>query len=81
MPLTKNLFRTWSGPRCRNRRANHHLRQSLVFLNMPSLQQPEAYVGNAAQLFDASGKLVNDATRVFLGKLLDTFSSWIEKTA
>jgi len=60
--------------------ANHHLRQSLVFLNMPSLQQPEAYIGHAAQLFDASGKLVNDGTRVFLGKLLDTFSSWIEKT-
>ena len=27
--------------------ANHHLRQSLVFLNMPALQQPEAYVGGA----------------------------------
>lgn len=60
--------------------ANHHLRQSLVFLNMPSLQQPEAYIGHAAQLFDASGKLTNDGTRVFLGKLLDTFASWIEKT-
>src|SRR5258706_11899977 len=31
--------------------ANHHLRQSLVFLNMPTLQQPEAYVGHAASLF------------------------------
>jgi len=61
--------------------ANHHLRQSLVFLNMPALQQPEAYIGNAGQLFDAGGKLTNDSTRDFLRKLLDTFAGWIEKTA
>jgi chromate reductase len=60
--------------------ANHHLRQSLVFLDMPALQQPEMYIGGAAQLFDASGKLANDGTRDFLRKLLDTFAGWIEKT-
>ena len=32
--------------------ANHHLRQSLVFLDMPALQQPEAYITNCARLFD-----------------------------
>ena len=37
--------------------ANHHLRQSLVFLNMPAMQQPEAYIGGADKLFDAQGKL------------------------
>jgi len=37
--------------------ANHHLRQSLVFLNVPAMQQPEAYIGGADKLFDASGKL------------------------
>jgi len=60
--------------------ANHHLRQSLVFLDMPALQQPEMYIGNAAQLFDASGKLTHESTRAFLRKLLDTFAAWIEKT-
>ena len=35
--------------------ANHHLRQSLVFLDMPALPQPEAYVGGAGDLFDESG--------------------------
>ncbi len=40
--------------------ANHHLRQSLVFLNMPAMQMPEAYVGGADKLFDAEGKLTND---------------------
>jgi chromate reductase len=60
--------------------ANHHLRQSLVFLDMPALQQPEMYIGGAAQLFDASGKLTNDSTRDFLRQLFDVFAAWIEKT-
>ena len=37
--------------------ANHHLRQSLGFLDRPTLQQPEAYIGGAAELFDAQGNL------------------------
>jgi len=32
--------------------ANHHLRQSLVFLNVATMRQPEAYVGHADKLFD-----------------------------
>ncbi|MGZ3408980.1 MAG: NADPH-dependent FMN reductase [Xanthobacteraceae bacterium] len=58
--------------------ANHHLRQSLVFLNMPALQQPEAYIGGADKLFDASGNLTNDGTKKFLKEYLDTFSAWIK---
>ena len=34
--------------------ANQHLRQSLVFLNVPCMQQPEAYLGGAGDAFDAS---------------------------
>ncbi|MDB5417952.1 MAG: NADPH-dependent reductase, partial [Phenylobacterium sp.] len=45
--------------------ANHHLRQSLVFLNVPLLSL-EAYVGNAFALFDDAGELVNDSTTEFL---------------
>src|SRR4051794_26841491 len=41
--------------------ANHHLRQSLVFLNVPVLQQPEAYVNGIDKAFDAGGKLIDDA--------------------
>src|SRR3984885_13682017 len=37
--------------------ANHHLRQSLVFLNVPAMPQPEVYIGGADKLFDANGKL------------------------
>src|SRR6185312_2104557 len=50
--------------------ANHHLRQSMVFLNVPMMQQPEAYVGGAANLFDDKGNISNASTREFLGKFM-----------
>ena len=59
--------------------ANHHLRQSLVFLDMPALQQPEMYIGNASKLFDAEGNLVNDGTRDYFVKFLEAFAAWVEK--
>ena len=58
--------------------ANHHLRQSLVFLNVPAMPQPEAYIGNAAKLFDDSGKLTDVSVRDFLSKFLQAFAQWIE---
>jgi len=58
--------------------ANHHLRQSLVFLNMPAMQQPEAYVGGADKLFDANGKITNEGTRSFMTKFLEAFAAWVE---
>ena len=61
--------------------ANHHLRQSLVFLNMPALQQPEAYVGGAGDLFDESGGLKKPETKKFLDSFLAAFTAWIERTA
>lgn len=57
--------------------ANHHLRQSLVFLNVPVLQQPEAYIGGADKLFDAAGKLTNDGTRKFLEGFMAAFAAWV----
>ena len=59
--------------------ANHHLRQMMVFLNVPMLQQPEAYVGGAASLFDDKGNLTNPGTREFLGKFMQAFAAWIER--
>jgi chromate reductase len=58
--------------------ANHHLRQSMVFLDMPLLQQPEAYIGGAANLLGPDGKLNNDSTRQFLKKFIDTYATWVE---
>jgi chromate reductase len=58
--------------------ANHHLRQSLVFLNVPTMQQPEAYIGNAANLFDGSGNFANDSIKEFAAKYIHAFASWVE---
>jgi chromate reductase len=61
--------------------ANHHLRQSLVFIDMPTMQQPEAYVGGVAKLFDGTGALTNEDTRKFLKGFMDAFAAWIGKVA
>ncbi len=58
--------------------ANHHLRQSLVFLNVPLLSQ-EAYIGNAFALFDEAGELVNEGTAEFLKAYGAQFAAWVEK--
>lgn len=59
--------------------ANHHLRQSLVFLDIPTMQQPEAYLGGVDKLFDESGKLVNDGTRDFLTNWMKTYEKWVKR--
>lgn len=61
--------------------ANHHLRQSLVFLNIPTMQQPEAYIGGAASLFDDTGALTNDSTRKFMTTFMLQFAEWVVKNA
>jgi chromate reductase len=58
--------------------ANHHLRQSLVFLDMPTLQQPEAYLAHVDKLLDESGKLVPDTAK-FLGEFLKAFDRFAQK--
>lgn len=58
--------------------ANHHLRQSLVFLNVPALQQPEVYLGGVADLVDAEGNITNEGTRAFLATFMNAFARWIE---
>jgi chromate reductase, NAD(P)H dehydrogenase (quinone) len=59
--------------------ANHHLRQSLVFLNVPTMAQPEAYVGGAGELFDERGEFRTEATREFLTNFVTGFGVWIER--
>lgn len=61
--------------------ANHHLRQSFVFLDILPLQMPEAYIGNASKLFADDGGIQVNETREFMGKFLDAFAKWIERTA
>ncbi|HTN68004.1 MAG TPA: NAD(P)H-dependent oxidoreductase [Dysgonamonadaceae bacterium] len=61
--------------------ANHHLRQSLVFVNVHTMAQPEAYIGGAGALFDDNGKLTNDSTKEFLSSFMEAFEKWIVKNA
>ncbi len=57
--------------------ANQHLRQSFVFLDMPCMQQPEAYLSTVNQLFDADSNLSKKETKEFLQKYMDAYVSWI----
>lgn len=61
--------------------ANHHLRQCLVFLDMPTLQAPEAYIGKADTLFDEGGQVKSEETKAFLRSVMTAFADWIERTA
>ncbi len=61
--------------------ANHHLRQSLVFLDVPTMQQPEAYIGNAGTLFAEDGSLNNESTAAFLTKFGAAFAAWVHTNA
>ncbi|BBO90101.1 hypothetical protein DSCOOX_32810 [Desulfosarcina ovata subsp. ovata] len=49
-----------------------------VFLNVPTMQQPEAYLGNAASLFDESGDLANDSIKDFVTSYINAFAAWVE---
>jgi len=59
--------------------ANHNLRQSFVFLDVPAMPAPEAYIGGAAKLFDEQGTLINDSTREFITKFMRSFADWVER--
>jgi chromate reductase len=58
--------------------ANHHLRQSLVFLDMPAMQQPEAYLGHAANLFAADGTLADGSGKDFVATFVAAFADWVK---
>ena len=58
--------------------ANHHLRQSMVFLDVPTMQQPEAYIGQAGNLFNDKNDITHEDTRKFLQKFMETYASWVE---
>lgn len=59
--------------------ANHHLRQVMVFLNIPLMQQPEMYLGEINQLFDDNGKIVNVSTDQYLKQCMDSYIKWIDR--
>ena len=59
--------------------ANHHLRQCLVFLNVPTMQQPEVYISKVKELFDDNGIMKEGSTKDFLQKAVDAYIIWFNK--
>jgi NAD(P)H-dependent FMN reductase/ketosteroid isomerase-like protein len=57
--------------------ANHALRQTFVFLDMPVMQQPEAYIGTVGELLDDKGAVKNSETADFLEKFMGALENWI----
>ena len=62
-------------------RAQYHLRQMFVFLNMFPINQPEVMIGNASERFDAAGNLTDDATKGFIRQLLQNLVEWTRRIA
>jgi chromate reductase, NAD(P)H dehydrogenase (quinone) len=57
-------------------RAQYHLRQVFVFLNVHALNQPEVMIANASQNFDGEGNLTNETTKTSIRQLLSNLVSW-----
>ena len=60
-------------------RAQYHLRQMFVFLNMFPVNQPEVMIGNASERFDSKGNLTDDATKNFIRQLLQNLVEWTRR--
>ncbi|HVG38899.1 MAG TPA: NAD(P)H-dependent oxidoreductase [Pyrinomonadaceae bacterium] len=60
-------------------RAQYHLRQIMVFLNMFPLNQPEVMITNAASRFDQTGNLTDEATKDFIRQLLQNLVEWTKR--
>lgn len=60
-------------------RAQYHLRQIFVFLNVFPVNQPEVMIGNAHERFDAEGNLTDEATREYVRRLLQSLVEWTRR--
>lgn len=60
-------------------RAQYHLRQIMVFLNMFPINQPEVMIGAAAERFDAQGNLTDEKTKDFIRQLLRNLVDWARR--
>ncbi len=60
-------------------RAQYHLRQMLVFLNMHAINRPEVMIGNCADVFDADGTLKDEKTRGLIRDLIKSLVDWTRR--
>ena len=62
-------------------RAQYHLRQVFVFLNMFPINQPEVMISNAGERFDAEGNLTDETTKKLIRQLLQSLADWSRRLA
>ena len=62
-------------------RAQYHLRQVFVFLNMFPINQPEVMIGNATDRFDAEGNMTDETTKKLIRQLLNNLVQWTGRLA
>jgi chromate reductase len=60
-------------------RAQYHLRQMFVFLDMHPLNQPEVMIAGAQDKFDAQGNLTDEKTRELIRKQLTALVTWSKR--
>ena len=60
-------------------RAQYHMRQMMVFLNMFPVNQPEVMIGNASERFDAQGNLTDNASKELIRQLLQNLVDWTRR--
>lgn len=58
--------------------SNQHLRQTFVFLDIPCMQQPEAYIGHAGDLFDNNANIIKEDTLKFVRQFIEAYAKWVE---
>jgi chromate reductase len=59
--------------------AQQHLRNSLAYLDVPVMGQPEVFIYFTAGLIDAEGNISNDGVRKFLQSFVDKYAAWVTK--
>jgi len=62
-------------------RAQYHLRQSFIFLNMHPLNQPEVMIAKAQEKFDANGNLTDETAKKLIQQLLQNLADWTRRLA
>jgi chromate reductase len=61
--------------------ANHHLRQVLVYLNVPTMQQPEIYIPMVNKVFDNNGEIKTKETKELLQKAVTAYVKWFKRNS
>lgn len=59
--------------------SNHAIRQAVVFLGLPLMQQPEMYIGDVYNVFDKDGNIVKEGTEEFLAKCMAAYAEWLAR--